>query len=840
MVNITSITFFDEYTGPYGSDTSNTDHSGVTYLEGCVGDRVYVVVEGNVAWSSAPSGTNFSGNTIVRTDCGGTGSFVADGWQVGDIANITGTSLNNGNVNVTSITASTLTVSQTLTTESSATALLQGATPVEQLDFSYNMIPSAGANSANSGSFNSLSDVSYSQTISFYPGSPGVVVYQQRSLAWVDTDPIDSFSPECFFPFGHTTPNKNFTIIMLMYVKPFSLSNQLPVFQNVLSGGALAPTYFLNGQNLSFVCEVDAIFNEGSTAVGQSTTTTNNESSTLLLQGKTYWFNEPTVPPGITAQSLPWYSLDSITYYDTSTSSTIDTIDIGAVTDVTVTITPNSGISLSNGDPFVLNIARMSTNQSDYQNIKLDPYNKADTTDYRKAMLHDRCFTKVNAASKNGDFHGTNYQQLQNVTSSIVAGNLVINFQVSASSDILNTITKNLGGDSWYMIWVTPQPQSITSLQYAERTAVLCDVQQFQLNTAEPTAFNILPVGSPAVDNIEFFQFPNVNSNGTSNSVGYAGDYAYALCDFNIAQGYSLQNCTVNVQNVVTDPSGNVNTYNITSYAFNTASYATSHFAGNISINNSGNYALPGSLNGQVYPYNIRSINRASQFDTTGYYAYTLNYAFQYGYQYWQNVTTYAPIFQQYHTQYWPVYTSGQYQVNGPNVIPVGYTSSLQFQVIWNVQNIATGNITQFIRNCDIAAYDNLNNVTMTSPAETIISMQTFDQFGNNLNGIISYDVPTVIQITCEGTDIAIPPLGYTQLVGTLTFAYNNRSQQIYDRTDSVIGNLVGSFWTTPCYVQVIDTSPADSVVVLQATIDLSTSPTAISGTVTGTLTYSA
>src|SRR5262249_5848294 len=65
-----------------------------------------------------------SGGTITRSDMGG--SFVTDGWTIGQRCLVTGSSSNNADLHVTNVTATVLTVSDTLVNETTSAATLRG------------------------------------------------------------------------------------------------------------------------------------------------------------------------------------------------------------------------------------------------------------------------------------------------------------------------------------------------------------------------------------------------------------------------------------------------------------------------------------------------------------------------------------------------------------------------------------------------------------------------------------------------------------------------------------------------------------------------------------------
>jgi hypothetical protein len=928
-----------------------------------------------IHWETLAKPMTFVGNTVTRNDCNGLGSFITDGFTVGDNIVITGSIYNDGAYVISSMTATTITITTNFprSGQVASSVNIYGNTELEAMDFYDADIQNA---KIQSPTFFSLTDTSNickytaSWTTDTSPGSPvnQAMLPQGYSQAWVlGSNPVVTYIGS-----GTATPySRQFQIVHTRSITPFYRSSDFLNIQQTFETGSAVPPQLWNTpgaapalpgtvgttQGVARTYAIVARRNAQDTVIRQISNYSN------LPQGNTWWFNSQQ------NGGTPNFKVASITYKLHGTSIALDEMDYLRPCDVTINLTSaNTGSHVfSNGTPneITLNFNWLPSNQSAYQN---QPINLS------KCFLNDSVSFQLGNSSVNGDHYGTPYQLFTNVVSTYnSSSSATITFTTVPGTAITNGLSGGqvngvypaAPGNANYMFTATVGGinETMTTLG---TTSVICDVNSAITSTDETGVLNIVAAGSPGSNDILFYKYPNLGTAPTTDDIGFAGDYRYAECGFNIQSGYSLVNVTANINYQVTDPNGNVNTYPLQTYTFNTAAYATQTYAGEISINDTPNFALPSTMTGSItpamaasatysfttnpatgpqtltwtftspvgttvvsgivnpvtpnvvadieaifaaqtstyqvlvtevgtsnayfmtiyapagtlyngttctltfsstpynpisppiptgvlgstvtllggtdtiygspvaYPYNAISMNRNPQLDggSPQFYGYQINFAYQHGYQYWLNRTPYSPIFTAYHTNYWPVYTQGYATPQGQSMVPVGYSVQMQFQFIFNVQNIATGNVTQYIQNANLYSYDNANGGI--GYGNIFSNFTTQDNQGNNLNGIVAQDIQTQVTWIFSGVNIADPPTGTSTIVGKMTYWYNQSGLQVYDMTDSLNGNQPDSYWITPVFVNVID----NNTVSLSAIIDLTQSPTPVLGRMIASLDY--
>lgn len=813
MVTVSGVRFFDEYSGIYSPVGNNVDAAGTPYIAGVVGDRVWVKIDGYVEWSSVniPANFNNTTNTITRIDCSPGQSFINDGFQVGDTIEVSGTTVNDGTYTIGAVSASTITTIQSIpVTGSYAGVNIYGATPINEIDLLYNIVPASAQN------FQSLSDVQSTQQVTFFNGSPNNVSYPGRSLTWVDTTDIGGL-PSCNFSWGTQSPHlavRTFEIIAQIYIKPFSLTGQQTSINNLLTTNSVQPPNYFLGTGMGFACQVNMKFQEGTTHVDQ--TSQNNTSQPRFYQGKTYWFNEAT-RSATTVATLPWYTLSAgAKYKDDTTGLPLPAVDLSTVTDVTFQV-KGSDFNISPGDYYVLNFARFPGSASDYQNMLTDPANTSLTTDYRKAMFHDRCFTTVNGPSANGDQFGTPYQAIRNITSSVVGGQLNVQFKVDLGSEILDTFNSNLGGDCFYMLWITPQKANVTLLAEFQRTAVLVDLQRVVKNTDDPLIVEVVTNGS---SDIYFYQYPNVGVHPLTNFSGKAGEYTYADFQFKVKQNCIINSigCYITAAAYDTSLSGFnsiLGQQPLVSWTNNVSNTFNGQY-NNFNISTSAGYYL---ADGDIR--NVRQVYYDDTVNTPGYFGYTGTFGFQFGYRYdiqpanqqafgivnnpSQSITinnsiqTPPSVFQPVTTNYWPTYLNN---ANSPLNVPSGQDVTMYFYLVITVTDPSTGFITQLVQQANLFAEDEYNNMDAGSPSTVTNITSYFDgTFTNPFPGV-AQDAPTGVEFQFDGLSPGIIPSPYSAFVVETILVYNDGNTFRYDRSTNQETNLAGSLWVNQPTIQ--------------------------------------
>lgn len=837
-VYVTLIEFQDDYTGQLSGHGTDP---GAPQLMGVVGDFMYVKINFNVAWNLLGVTMTFNStyNTISLDNCSplsfnplnltssnntpalnsfinstGYNSFINAGFQVGDTIVIQGTlgGINDGTYTILSLTDTVITTTQSIpSTGIFANVNIYGATAINALDFYYNMV---GNNDTNT--FVSLSD---SQTVQrftglttpeYYYGATFTLAPNATSLAW-NIATVDGITcVPTVTDLGVTaTYQQQYSLVFPFLITPLFLSDQLPQIQTSLgqtqsiNGDSFTvPSYFTN-ECLKFIYQIDAKFNVIEPIADHS-----SKLTTTFANGNTAWFDTffaTGVKFNNTFITKPQYILTSTTYTNGS-AVVIGAIDINNVTNVAIDLAHIGG-SMTSG-AYVLNFCWLPVNPGSYQN-----FSHEDEITYRAAFIHDRCRTYIGNVPSNGDMFGTSLQVLQNVFTTPLLGGIQVNFQVNFGSLAKSTFTNS---NRNYMIWITPQSPYVNILEDTDRTAVIADVNVATINTDDSTQLSIIG------GQLNFYQYPDTYI-AYSSFAGFPGQYGLMKCDFLVPLGSIVQSMQTNIIVQTFNPSTptiTVSSFVLDSFSSNTSSF----FDGNItqvSINQSRNFNLPtGTL------YNTASINRYPTLDVSGHYALEILYGFQIGYQYWQNVSPFDPMFLTYHTQYWPVYTQGY--ANGKTTKSVWTStqhSRIVMQQIWNILNPATGITTQFIQYANIYANDQIKGTN------TVIDTQ--DGFGNSLNGLFANDAPTTIQAIVSGST---QPAGST-LEASITVTYNNGSGIVYDTLSTLDS---GPETSTSLWTGVLTAIQYDANdVIITGVIDLSQATFPVSNvSVTATVWY--
>jgi hypothetical protein len=801
-VYIDKIVFTDEYTG---TPAGGSDSVGTPYLMGCVGDLIWATITCHVAWNTTGATCSFSSanKTITLIYCGSTlsatsgnvtnNSFIGLGFQVGDTIVVQGASYDAGTYTIKSLTDTVITVNESVSIDGVFSSVnIYGDTAIGALDFYYNLVPpKTPPNNAIStifkqnqynNNFNSYTDGSLQKFTGFETIYSGTFNMQPNSTSkawWGNAASGTSLIPVITDNGIDGNYFHNYTIVFPFLITPFFAANQLQLLQGAYSEGN---SYYLNGTNftqpdyftnqcLQFICKIDARFKIPSTVVDHSSLTTAN-----FLSGNTSWFNT-FFPSGIKEGNNlllnTQYQLLSINYTDGS-GNQLKSIDVNNTTNVKLKI---SGGTSWTSAPFVLNFMWLPTNSGEASG-----YSNNNQDSYRQVFLHDRCKTTVGHASVNGDMYGTSTQAITGVTSTIYnyGADLEIDFAINLGS--LSRLTLNNDTQRNYLIWITPQDSSVTTLATAQRNAIIGDVNQAFVNTDDATLLNVI---TDSTSDIHFFNYGQVDIVPTTDFKNWSGEYGLAKCMFNLKAGTILQDISIVIEAQVYDGYGNT----VAKFPLDTWTKSTSGFfdgtVNQININETRGYALKsGDL------MNTRSIVRDSGADTVGFYAYKMYYGFQLGYQYWQNLPNFALEYEQYPVNYWSVFTQ-TFPSTYPSVISIGYTSAIKFKITWDVLCIATNVVTTFVRYANLASFDDGSAIGTNT-----IGIDTVDLFGVSQGGNILSDQPFQVVATIAGNNLV--PTGGTTPVGELVLYWNDGTQVVYDRimTDDTTPETKSSLWT--------------------------------------------
>jgi len=130
-VYITNRTFSDEYTGT----------STGKYLNGVIGDRITAEISFYIKWSSEDLLLTFSStdNSIRRTSNSEFGSFIQDGFRVGDTFDVVGSASNDGSFTISEVSDRYIITTTAVVSEIAESASLFGTTLISAIDYYYNL-----------------------------------------------------------------------------------------------------------------------------------------------------------------------------------------------------------------------------------------------------------------------------------------------------------------------------------------------------------------------------------------------------------------------------------------------------------------------------------------------------------------------------------------------------------------------------------------------------------------------------------------------------------------------------------------------------------------------------
>lgn len=817
-VTITSVLFTDEYSGSpsgHGADT------GLNHLKGVVGDLMWVTIQGYVSWSTTDTPMSFSvaAQTITRQDCTGGGSFIDDGFNIGDTITVTGTGgADDTNYTVTDVSQYVLTVSGGITvTAAYASVNVYGTRSIVGgwVDMFANVVP----NDYDDTHFNSLTDVNsvqrYSGTVPAISSSNSLPP-NARSWAWWDgydqTAGYYYYSnalQPTFTTNSITGYKQYFTVVYAFFIKPFYTADQLQLMKdaftnsvyqnsgspivNTSNNGFTVPITFQDGGSWKFIAQLDFRFASNDKAPQHTS------EGYEWANGNVAWFNDA-FPISQNNADRTLFVLDSTTYVDTLTSATVDTCDYNKETTVTVKI---NDTGFTNGDRFVVNFMWLPTNAKVYQNYQ----NKANPATFRTVFVHDRCSTTINAASKNGDQYGSGYQVITSCTGTVGGGYLTIVFHINMGS-LAKQLFDSVSDTDWnYFIWVTPQYKAETTLALSTRNAVMCDVNLADTDTDNAA---LLVIDTDGSGDEYFYRYPDVNVNPVTNYAGLVGDIAYSKIGFK-TNGKLLKIGT-RFDALIYDGGMNlVDQFTLKNWETDVKTTWNGVY-NEISISENNGFNL---ADGDIR--NTISISRDNTLDGGGYYGFQFIYGFQLGFQYWQLLTNYAPEVESYSTQYWSIYTQGG--TAGGTTLPSGYTTALKKITTWSILDTSTDVVTDFEFYSDVSTNDMYDGTLPT------IAFTIQDSNSQSTKGIVPADTSCIVTLDClgNGVNIGVPPAPYSSIIAVLGLFYDNGTQ-VFDTSSTEESLLSTSLWTSQPTVTVL----SNTHVTISATLDMSLSETPI------------
>lgn len=701
MVEILLIGFTDAYTG------SGTTKNG--FLMGAIGDVITATIGISVHWESLQVLVAFdsAAKTIERRD---NRSWTESKFQQGDTFTIVGSVSNAGNYTIASISqdGSIITTVETLVTEIASGVDFHGTTPVSAFDFYFNTPMNQGVNN----DFSSLVDTNniQKQSANKPVWNDGDIVNLSAntiSKAWI-TDTTDTITK-----ISTTNYAQIFTIVNTFVITPYFLNSQQSLFSPLTY-----PPYFANGSSLKYILRADAKFSVNSPAVVHTTSTSYN-----FQLGNVGWFNE------FLNGGTPDYALVSVSYADIVTSLPVTSPDLQNDTVVTMILNSAAG-NFGAGSKINLQMIYCPLDLVDYINTK---------TNQKQNFRLDSQMLIVGAGAVNGVNYGTDYQSIKTITAILNSANQVtITFTISLSA-VTKTILKNKSDSNRkFLFWATPQKLASTYLGDTDRNAVLGDFNNYAYNQDDTTLL--------IFQDVLFYQYPDITTNGYTNYSGFIGDQVLVNSKFIIDNGATPLDFTAQVMavNSVTGESFELSKY--------TQQFPADELNGKICSDITPtllNYKLP-----QQDPRNQVFLNRNVALDTSSAFGYEFSQGFVLRYETWRDAPNFTSAFSCTHTQDWSIYA----------LMP---NWALKYAVTINVTK--SGHITQFIHYADIIAKDDTFSDDGFGGLITPTVQTFYTDSQNNLmsaNGIIQNDQNTHVRISFASTGssfVSLPPnaIGY-------------------------------------------------------------------------------
>lgn len=401
-------------------------YAGTNYTEflfGSIGLKVKAEIRIEVKWSTEDVTFVFlaSDRTITRTD---SGSFITDGFHVGDTITISDTSLNNKSTFIAALTDDVMTTVGSLTDET-VTGTVTGRTAISSIDFYPNLID-------NNTAFN-LFNLTDRETIPRYycddittdAANPSIMQIATNSRGWVTPSDSATIYLESF--------NNNIQIFVINHtfnITPIFLANQL---KNLQDGIPPAAGQFKDRNCLKYVYTIDAKFTSYDPDVPHTT-----DGNVDFPKGQTGWFNE-----FINGRPTVW-TKESITYADNATGLGMSNIDYCKITDVTARVVCQTAA----GYYYIVQVLYLPLNEDEYINT---------STDFKTNFIYERAIVSLSGGISNGENTG-DYHFLKNVVGSALSANRTqITFQIDFSQALIDLFDTKDADNLNYLIFITAQ-----------------------------------------------------------------------------------------------------------------------------------------------------------------------------------------------------------------------------------------------------------------------------------------------------------------------------------------------------------------------------------------------
>ena len=539
---------------------------------------------------------------------------------VGETFKVAGSASNTGTLTITAVTATVITVSNTLTNETLEVGTIYVTSAVTAMDFYYNLI-----GNQESLSFVSKTDTNVLQKytitgIACGTTSPVYLNIGTKSNAWVADTLTGIASTSTIAGAGAATGTgatykQSFIITHYFSQAPYFLANLQSNFSSLLPPSWYSPsisaTGLIQGGGLQYVAYLGAKY-LSTDITPQNIAQINNQN------GISCWLDSN--PAG----TNPDFSVYSIGYIDNATSLPLTAIDFTKTVNVTIVLKSASAAFVNNTSVIDLNHFYAPLNPSQYQNTN---------TTLLQNFVNDRIALTVASmpSGVNGLFYGGNYQVIKGAKATYNSTSQVtVTFQAVFASTLQTMLIANPGNRNYGLVCTCEGATNMT------RVSVLCDFNSYGYDQTNSTLLKLW-------DYNHIYPYPGVLGVGFNTIVGREGDKFVSRIPFQLltttVNGISplLQNI---VMSVVAKKTGKAD-FIIESQTINVG--ASCSFNGqqtpNISLSRGYN-TFPND------PFNLITLKPCKDYNgKTGQNlaGYLLSYPFTLRYDYWNSINPSMP-----------------------------------------------------------------------------------------------------------------------------------------------------------------------------------------------------
>ena len=449
VIQVTSRKFFNQLTNGENFGSNTSDYA--THLLGSVGERVKADITFVVSWNSKATpqnkfAVNFTTNTITRTS----GSFIDDGFRIGDLFDAINE--NPSITNYAAITGATITYIDDLTIQYTGGSETTGQSPFSYLNIkgrtsltAMKLFYGISENSQPAAFISKLDNTTPGFYASGLTTSPTTASVLGVPRSWFFDDAVE------IYKVSSTTYTQTFRFTHEFVITPFYLEGEENNIENLID-----PPYFQQGNSLKYVFKADL-----NTALSNPNTV--HSFIDDLLLGEVAYYNENF--NGL--QNI--FSTQGLTYKNASSLYTADGLLITQKTRVNFELHRSSGAFIDNTSRLIVSVFYL---------CPADEYSNTQTTDgYENFMLYQKrvvCDSSSPVPVSNGDITA--------LTATFISATQIdveFDFELSATEQ------SRLSTDGKFCISVIAETDGLTAVN-SDKVHLIVDVENFDLYTDIP------------------------------------------------------------------------------------------------------------------------------------------------------------------------------------------------------------------------------------------------------------------------------------------------------------------------------------------------------------------